>query len=107
MSRDDAIRERHAQADAADEYGRDDTPPDRGAARVCGATVRVGTYPTTARCFYAVEEYDLSGDEVEGGPGTETATGRIYYAFNHGTAIPPEGTKVVLTEVPHRWTFRY
>lgn len=70
-------------------------------------TKTVGTYPTTAAAYYACQTADVTGVETEGTVGTVTGRGDTLMALNLGTAIPPSGTKILITFVRWRWVFRY
>jgi hypothetical protein len=87
------------QAAAAEPYG---------SAAMCVITTTVTTYPTSAAEFYACNPELLTGSEDEGATPTFTAdTATIVYALNLGTAIPPNGTKLVIHSAGGRWVFRY
>src|SRR5262245_45344196 len=79
-----------------------------GSAAICVVTATVTTYPTVAARFYACNPELLIGSEAEGASPTFTAdSSTVIYALNVGTAIPPNGTKLVIHSVSGRWTFRY
>ena len=79
-----------------------------GSAAMCVITTTVTTYPVAAGNFYACNPEILTGSEAEGAAPTFTAdTTTIVYAFNLGTAIPPNGTKLVIHAAGGRWVFRY
>ena len=79
-----------------------------GSAAMCAVTTTVTTYPTSAGAFYACNPELLYGAETEGGAPTFTAdTATVLYAFNLGSAIPPNGTKIVIHAAGGRWAFRY
>ena len=64
---------------------------------MCVITTTVTTYPTSAAEFYACNPELLTGSETEGATPTFTAdTATVVYALNLGTAIPPNGTKLVI-----------
>ncbi|MDQ3168427.1 MAG: hypothetical protein M3P94_07240 [Chloroflexota bacterium] len=92
---------------ALDELGRVPDAPPEGAPRIAAVTIKITTYPTTASVFYGVRAVAILGDQVEGQPAIEEDSGETYLAFNLGTKIPPVGSKVELTRVPHRWVFTY
>ena len=79
-----------------------------GAARVA-VTVSAGSYPTGsgAMKMFAVRGVDVTGTEAEGVVGTETTDSAVFYAVNVGTGLPPVGTKLIVTQVPNLWAFRY
>ena len=70
-------------------------------------TVNNGVYPTLARCFYAVRNCIITGTEAAGETVTLTPDGPVFFAFNRGRGLPPEGTFVLADSVPNRWTFEY
>lgn len=104
---DDVERLMRRQDDADDDATREAGPSGAGAPVVLGKTTTVGTYPTSAGRYYWVTPNDVTGAETEGGAGTLTADSGRFLALNVGGAIPPSGTPVVCTHVPHRWVFCY
>jgi hypothetical protein len=79
-----------------------------GSAALCVVSTRVTTYPTTAATYYACNPELLGGSEAEGAAPTFARDGAtVIYALNVGTAIPPEGTKLVIHATGGRWCFRY
>ena len=81
---------------------------DNGAASLCAITTTVTTYPTSAAEFYACNPELITGSVAEGATPTFTAdTATVLYALNLGTAIPPNGTIIVVHSAGGRWTFRY
>jgi hypothetical protein len=64
-------------------------------------------YPTVANAYYACESMAVLGTETEGGPASATSSGDTYFAYNLGSAVPPQGTPVVTVFIGHRWVFRY
>lgn len=107
MSRDRlrTLERRHEEIAAQSERSARTTPV--GADVFLGQTTQITTYPTQAQAYYAVEIVELGGAEVEGGAGDITGTGEQVLAYNTGSAIPPSGTLVVVTEVPHRFVFHF
>jgi hypothetical protein len=82
-------------------------PPD-GSAAVLAKTTMVTTYPSTPGAFYACLPQEIDGNETEGGTATYTASSSTpFFAWNAGTAIPPQGTLLVCHAVGGRWVFRY
>jgi hypothetical protein len=77
-----------------------------GAPCMLAQTTAISAYPTTAAAFYACTPVSVVGSEVEGGAGTIASRPGTFLALNLGTAIPPQGTQVVVTYVG-RWVFRY
>jgi hypothetical protein len=79
-----------------------------GSAAMCVITTTVTTYPTVAAAFYACNPTLLTGAETEGAVPTFTDDANtVVYALNVGTAIPPNGTRVVIHAAGGRWEFRY
>jgi hypothetical protein len=79
-----------------------------GSAAMCVITTTVSSYPAVAAEFYACNPELLTGSEAEGAVPTFTAdTATVVYALNLGTAIPPNGTKLVIHAAGGRWVFRY
>ncbi|MGO9463093.1 MAG: hypothetical protein ACLQVF_02875 [Isosphaeraceae bacterium] len=71
-------------------------------------TVTILTYPTAAGAFYAGNPTYVNGAEVEGGVASYSPdASQVIYAYNLGTKVPPEGTRVVAHAVGGRWVFRY
>lgn len=79
-----------------------------GAAKVA-QTVSLGSYPTGSGAMkvFAVRGVDVTGDESEGVVGTETPDAQTFFAVNVGTGLPPVGTRLIVTQVPNLWAFRY
>jgi hypothetical protein len=100
------IRERQLVAAAsADRSARTDP---YGSAALCVITTTVTSYPVAASAFYACNPELLTGPETEGAAATFTAdTATVVFAVNVGTAIPPNGTKLVIHGAGGRWVFRY
>jgi hypothetical protein len=99
---------RERQLDASDHLDRAPDLDAFASAAMCAITTVVTSYPTSAAVFYAVNPELLTGTETEGSAATFTAdTGTVLYALNLGTAIPPQGTKLVIHAVGGRWAFRY
>jgi hypothetical protein len=71
-------------------------------------TVTITTYPTTAGAFYAGNPTYVNGTETEGGVASYSPDpSQVIYAYNLGTTVPPEGTRVIAHAVGGRWAFRY
>jgi hypothetical protein len=99
-------RERHA--DLARIVDQIPTAGDPGSKARLFTTTTVTTYPTSAAAFYAANPTEIDGTETEGGAASYTAdTNQIVFILNVGTAIPPNGTRVLASAVGGRWTFRY
>ena len=79
-----------------------------GAVAILAQTTTVSSYPTVPAAFYACSPLQVDGPETEGATATftEDAT-RTIYAFNLGTQVPPEGTRIIAHACGGRWTFRY
>ena len=78
-----------------------------GSAALVAVTTRITTYPTTAASFYCISQ-QITGTENEGNAPTYTADdGGTLTALNVGSAIPPNGTTLVVASVGGRWVFRY
>jgi hypothetical protein len=100
------LRNRLASARETADSSVELTPP-QGAAAVLAETVDDGDYPTAADRLYAVEALEADGDDVEGAEATFTASALSFHAFNLGTEVPPEGTRVVCHAVGGHYVFRY
>lgn len=103
------LRERVAELEAL----LDERPPGgaAGGCVVCVTTV-IGSYPTTAQAYYAVQPQDAGGTEAEGETGELTAAGdgspdNVFFAFNIGTGLPPRGSPQIVEEVGGRWVFQH
>jgi hypothetical protein len=106
MSESRTLRDRQSAASADLDRSAGGMP--HGAAALIAQTTTVATYPTTAGLMYGLIAQDIDGDEVEGAACTYTATSaNVLYAVNLGTAIPPNGTNVIVSAVGGRWAFRY
>jgi hypothetical protein len=80
---------------------------DCSAARLV-TTTTVTTYPTGASSFFAANPTEIDGTEVEGGAATYAVdTTQVVYVLNEGTAVPPNGTRVIAHAVGGRLVFRY
>jgi hypothetical protein len=100
------MRERQAAASSALDRSVGQDP--YGSAAMCVITTTKTTYPTSAAEFYACNPELLTGPETEGAAATFTAdTATVVFAVNVGTAIPPNGTKLVIHGAGGRWVFRY
>ena len=95
--------------DAADQISATqvDLGPAGGATSFVGKTTTVTTYPTVAGRFYAITPAVALGTETEGSAGSVTAAPGQIYAYNFGTGVPPSGTSVLVTQVPHRYVFAW
>lgn len=82
-------------------------PPAPAGSSIVVVTVTETTYPTAAGKYYAVQQVDLGGTEVEGGAGTFTTITGIFYALAlTGSAVPASGTKLICDSISGRWCFR-
>lgn len=100
-----ADRDRIAQlADAIDRspYGQSE-----GATLLVVKTVQETTYPAIAASTFACQVQTPGGPETEGALGSLVATTAALYAFNLGSALPPQGTLLLATQVGDRWVIHY
>lgn len=107
MSQSEPVRIRKQIESMNDEAESDPGFDTRGQPSRLAQTYEETTYPADANRFYAMKSVLLTGDEVEDGPGTLTATDEIFYAYNLGSSVPAEGTYLIVTYVEHRWVFWY
>lgn len=70
---------------------------------VLARTKVLTSYPNVASSYYACVSQSLSGPVAEGQPVTITTRGDTFFAWNAGTAAPPQGTVLVCSKV---WTDR-
>ncbi len=100
------MRKRQLAAETAlDRLG---TAADYGSAALCCITTTVTSYPTSAAEFYACNPELITGSVAEGATPTFTPdTATVLYALNLGTAIPPNGTILVVHSAGGRWVFRF
>jgi hypothetical protein len=99
---------RERQAAAADALDRASGAESTGSAALCVITTTVTSYPTSAGVFYACNPELIYGNETEGATPAFSADGStVVYALNLGTAIPPNGTILVIHSVGGRWVFRF
>jgi hypothetical protein len=90
---------RHRQADIADRLDRLPIEDDPGGLVLVVKTVADplgGTYPTAALRVYPVEIQQVGGTEAANQAVTFTATGKVRYAANIGSAVPPVNTNGIL-----------
>jgi hypothetical protein len=94
--------------DAGDEIDSGYSPcPDAGVAAV-GITAVTTTYPTVAGSFYAIHPAEVDGTPAEGVTATYVDdTASTLYAFNLGSGVPPQGTRVICHYSGGRWTFLF
>ena len=104
---DEAKRLRIRDEALLDGWNRSDPHPSFGSPSLVANTKTIQTYPTTAQKFYACVPQTVLGKEVEGGAGVLTPGQATFFAFNLGTATPPEGTSILATFVESRWVFRF
>jgi hypothetical protein len=99
---------RNRQTAASSALDRSTGQDPYGSVAMCVITTTVAAYPTSAAEFHACNPELLTGSEAEGATPTFSAdTATVVYALNLGTAIPPNGTKLVIHAVVGRWCFRY
>jgi hypothetical protein len=104
---DEAKRLRVRDAALADDLLRLQTPPAEGAPCLVANTTTLGSYPSAPSSFFACNPLTVLGTEVEGGTGIITTDSATFFAYNLGSAVPPQGTAVLVTFVGNRWVFRY
>ncbi len=105
--RDDAKRLCLRDAARAEEAKWLDLAPAIGAPSLVARTKLLLSYPNVASAYFACESQTITGMEVEGGSATIVTDGNTFFSLNIGTAIPPQGTPIVVTFVGNRWVFRY
>jgi hypothetical protein len=99
------LRSRHAAMVRAMDRPASE-PPDGNPAMVV-VTIEEGTYPTSAGEYYACQQVTPGGAEAEGSTPTFATLAGTLYALNLGTAIPPEGTRLVVASIDGRWAFHF
>jgi hypothetical protein len=66
------------------------------------------TYPTVAGSFYAIHPAEVDGTPAEGVTATYVDdTASVLYAYNLGSGVPPQGTRVICHYSGGRWTFLF
>lgn len=84
------------------------SPPSEGASVQLVQTTMKDTYPTNPSRFFAVHPLSIDGLAAEGESATLTAdTDRTFYAYNLGSSLPPNGTRLLVTTCGGRNVFRY
>lgn len=79
-----------------------------GRSAILARTISDGSYPATAKVFYACEILGVLGTEEEGEPGVVAAvSGSKVFARNLGGSVPPVGTEILIERIPYRWVFQY
>lgn len=82
--------------------------PSEGSTCEAAQTTDDGGYPTEANRYYAVVPIVLGGTEAEGESATiTTLPNRVFYALNLGDAVPPVGTRLIVSRAGGRWVFNY
>jgi hypothetical protein len=104
---DEAKRLRVRDAALADDLLRPRTAPTEGAPCLVVTMTTLGSYPSTPSCFFVCNPITVLGAETEGGTGILTSDNSTFFAYNLGSAVPPQGTAVLVTFVGNRWVFRY
>lgn len=89
------------------ENGSVTTEETSGRVSLLARTRSVGSYPSAALKVYSCEILHVMGAETEGATPTKYPTGVYIFAANLGTAVPAQGTEVLLTYQPHTWTFQH
>jgi hypothetical protein len=107
MTDDDIRRLREHDRDA--DQDADQAAQDANGGNVsCVVKTKTGAgYPTAASAFYPVETQDVTGTETAGSAGVYGGRGDTFHAYNLGTAIPPNGSPLIVTYVSNRWVFRF
>jgi hypothetical protein len=73
-----------------------------------GTTFALETYPTEPNKFFAVHPTDLSGTQEEGDEPTFSAhEDQVCFAYNKGTDVPPEGTRILCHGAGGRYVMDY
>jgi len=103
----EARRLRIDDKDRLDDLARGEQPPVTGSLSLVAVTTVVSAYPTGVGQFFACTPQGVLGTETEGTAGVISPLAGVVYALLLGSAVPPLGTKVVLTKPDHRWVFRY
>lgn len=79
-----------------------------GAMSMVVQTVQVSEYPTDAQAYYCGNPVQIAGDESEGATATTTVDSQTVVVFwNAGTAVPPQGTLMLIHNVGGRAVGRY
>jgi hypothetical protein len=104
---DEAKRLRIRETALTAEFFRSLSEGASGSESMVARTVSLGSYPTTAQSYFALNPITVLGAEVEGGSATLTAEPGIFFALNIGSTIPPTGTDLLVTFIGNRWAFRY
>jgi hypothetical protein len=89
------------------ELSRFQQPPDSGSLSLLAQTLSLGSYPTSAAAYYACTPLGLLGTETEGSAGVTASAGATFFAFNTGSAIPPPGTQILVSQVGSRFVFSF
>jgi hypothetical protein len=103
----DLRTERDRLAGLADQLDRAREDQSEATAAVVGVTFAESAYPSQAQGLFACRVQTVGGLETEGAPGSLTPTTATIYAYNLGSALPPQGTAILAVQVGDRWTFRY
>lgn len=90
---------------ALDRLDSRDTPA--GGQAIVLRTKSAGSYPATARSYFACALVELGGVEAEGSAASLGAVAATVYALNVGGKIPPVGTYVVAIVQDGRFGFQY
>lgn len=78
-----------------------------GCVCVLAQVSQIGTYPTVAAAFYALQPVRITGVIAEGTGPTLTTAGNKFLGYNLGGTVPPLGSHVLAVGAGGRWTFRY
>lgn len=107
MHSEEELRLRRRDDDAEDDVSQASPSAAGGSLSVLGTTSVAASYPTIAGRFYVITINQILGTESEGATATFANQPGTIAAYNLGSAVPPLGTTVICTYVPHRWVFRY
>jgi hypothetical protein len=89
----------------AAEVDRATPPPPLGSAALLCTTTTITAYPTAINAYYAVQQADPGGVEVEGGALSTSIVAGKFLAANAGSKVPPLGTKVIVSVIGSRNVF--
>jgi hypothetical protein len=82
-------------------------PPPTSSTSMVVVTVYESVYPTAVGKYFAAQQVDPDGVEVEGGAATfATLPGTLYIAVLPGSTLPPVGTHLIVDAVGGRWVVR-
>jgi hypothetical protein len=105
MQAERVTRIRHEQIEHALEVAQ--SPPNGDGVSFVGQTTTGGTYPIAAGVVYLVIAQEINVGAAEGSVPSFVATNSTIPAVNLGTAIPPQGTYIIVSKAGSRFTFRF